>query len=97
MDVRLDRYSPDNTPLQFDLGPSNKNGDNYGVKVRVNVTVPQQQRYLLAGAITDSQANLVAGQFNLVSPVAASNVGDVTPAIASDGQNFLVVWNRKIV
>ena len=65
--------------------------------MRVYVTVPYKRRYRVAAAIVDPQANPIRGQFNLTDPVSAANTADATPAVASDGQSFLVVWNRKTV
>ncbi len=66
-------------------------------EVSINVTVASKQRNLIAGSLIDPKTNLRRAQFNLTGGTTDKGTGDFNPRVASDGRNFLVVWNRKQV
>lgn len=65
--------------------------------IRVHIDMPKKQRNTIIGSAFGSTVG-AAAQRTLAESLGASgvNVGDFMPVVASDGDGFLVVWNRKI-
>lgn len=83
--VRLDRMESQ----VYQLG----DWDGHDV-IRVHFDVPKKQRNTIVGRIVGS-ANAPA-QLTTDLGSAGAQYGDFMPAVASDGDGFLIVWNQKI-
>ena len=78
------------------LGPSDKSDNDNDALVDFAVTVLPQERHSIVGAFVDAGANPLISQKHLAQGVQKEK-GDFFPAVASDGERFLAVWNRKYV
>ena len=92
IELRPDRFGA----WKARLGPSDKSDNDNDALVDFAVTVLPQERHSIVGAFVDAGANPLISQKHLAQGVQKEK-GDFFPAVASDGERFLAVWNRKYV
>jgi len=82
-----------------DVCPGQPN-DRCAVDVRLSISTAKEQRTLLKGAFAGPDTTLYKPLFPLTTNGGADQSekkGDFFPAVASDGETFLVAWNHKVV
>ena len=64
--------------------------------VRIKITVPSKYVDTLGAAMTDADGSVLRNQFALTS-APTFDTHDFRPQVATDGTNFLAVWDRETV
>ena len=89
----------------FELQPANMGGyairigpSAQGARVQVGYAATPKQRNVLKAAFTDRNGQPPQSEFSLAIDQAQTvQTGDFFPSVATDGQNFLVAWNHKVI